>query len=147
MRIELSQINAAIASAAPKEGQPWSPEAIASAIAQTIAKEAEDERAWQEGRAGWQIQFTGSGVAPGNPEAIDAMREAAIARHSAAVAQKIASNQILISAIGGAVVAAGTMAMGGAPAAAILPQLLPVAIQIAGALNQQPATTVAHHPV
>lgn len=135
MRIEASQINAAIAAVAPSEGQPWNPQAIAASIAQTIAAEAEDERAWEQGRNQWGIQFTGSGVAGGNAAAIDAMREAAIARHSAAVAQKIASNQALITMIGAGVVTAGTMAMGGAPVGALLPTLLPLAVQIAGALN------------
>jgi len=147
--VDPKELEAVIAQAAPlNEGEPWSPKAIALAIAQFAQDEATaaqaEADAWSKGREGFAVRFTNSGVAMGNPERITAMQAEAEAKHAKAVADKIASNKALISTVGSSVLAIATLAMGGAPLTALVPQAMGIATLVASAMNgpdKEPPTT------
>ncbi len=140
MKITMQEIETAIASAAPEEGEPWQAAPIARSLAKLVAGEAEQERrdreAWEAGRSGWTVRFSPTGGAGGNAGAVAAIQDGALARHREEVARQLQRNQRLLSGIGASIVTLGTGALtGGVTTAALAAGAMEISRLIAGAMN------------
>ena len=139
LQVTTQEIEAILASAAPPEGEPWSAVKIATALAKHAQSEADAAKAeadaWAAGRAGFAVQFQGSGVARGDASRVEAMQALAEKRVKEAVAAKIKQNSAIIASVGQSVLGLATLAMGGAGAGVLVPQALGIGRTIADALN------------
>lgn len=139
-----SEILNAIASGGPKEGEKWTPEKVARALADFVNQEVEDEKriraAWDQGNKDWEVRYVTSDAPMGSVASITAWQAESIAKHSAFVQQRIQRNRALIERIGGAVVSlASAHFTGGLTTPVLVAGLLGIGRQISGALNDQGA--------
>ena len=143
LKIHTDEILAAIASAAPPQGQPWEDEHVTAKLTDFIQGEVreiqqarEDLAAQRE--AAFTVQFVNAPVRQGNAAAVVEWQDYAHTIHGQQVAEKVAKNRALILGIFGGLTTVGTgLATGGMTWASAAPALLSIGRQIADALNTE----------
>jgi len=140
LKMTMQEVLDAIATAGPEAGGEWTPIAIAEHMAAAVEHEMQEElarqRAFQQALDAIDCQFVPSGLAPVDPEATKDWQAVKRAVYAGFVRERIEGNQRIITGIGAALVGLASVPMtGGISAPALVPIFLPIATQIAAALN------------